>query len=92
MRVTIRDPSISHTKLHSLDPSSHYILKVTAYTAAGEGPPIAHRGATLLEGGETWFERKISFVAIFSAAFTHFFIPPSSSSIQRLHHCWEHIV
>uniref|UniRef100_H3BYV2 Neural cell adhesion molecule L1 n=1 Tax=Tetraodon nigroviridis TaxID=99883 RepID=H3BYV2_TETNG len=50
LRVTIRDPSISHTKLHSLDPSSHYILKVSAYTAAGEGPPITRRGATLLEG------------------------------------------
>lgn len=50
----IMDPSLTHKQLHPLDPSSHYIFKVIAFTAAGDGPPITRRGATLLEGGETW--------------------------------------
>lgn len=49
----ISDPSVLHFQLHPLDPSSYYIFKVIAYTAAGEGPPITSRGATLLEGGKT---------------------------------------
>uniref|UniRef100_A0A8D0AHN1 Neural cell adhesion molecule L1.1-like n=1 Tax=Sander lucioperca TaxID=283035 RepID=A0A8D0AHN1_SANLU len=46
----ISDPSVTHIELDSLDPSSHYIFKVIARTAAGDGPPITRRGATLLEG------------------------------------------
>ncbi|XP_041655093.1 neural cell adhesion molecule L1.1-like [Cheilinus undulatus] len=46
----IDDPSVTHIELDSLDPSSYYIFKVNARTAAGEGPPITRRGATLLEG------------------------------------------
>lgn len=49
----ISDPGVTHIELDHLDPSSHYVFKVIAYTAAGEGPPITCRGATLLEGGET---------------------------------------
>lgn len=48
----ISDPSVTHIELDPLDPSSHYIFKVIARTAAGDGPPITRRGATLLEGGE----------------------------------------
>lgn len=48
----ISDPSVTHIELDLLDPNSHYIFKVSARTAAGDGPPITHRGATLLEGGE----------------------------------------
>ncbi|XP_070696233.1 neural cell adhesion molecule L1.1-like isoform X2 [Pempheris klunzingeri] len=44
------DPSVTHIELDPLDPSSHYIFKVIARTAAGDGPPITQRGATLLEG------------------------------------------
>lgn len=50
---TISDPSVTHIELEALDPSSHYVFKVIAYTAAGEGPPITRRGATLLDGGTT---------------------------------------
>ncbi|XP_070766499.1 neural cell adhesion molecule L1.1-like [Enoplosus armatus] len=46
----ISDPSVTHIELDPLDPSSHYIFKVIARTAAGDGPPITLRGATLLEG------------------------------------------
>uniref|UniRef100_A0A3Q3W986 Neural cell adhesion molecule L1.1 n=1 Tax=Mola mola TaxID=94237 RepID=A0A3Q3W986_MOLML len=46
----ISDPGVTHIELDHLDPSSHYVFKVIAYTAAGEGPPITCRGATLLEG------------------------------------------
>ncbi|KAM8755112.1 neural cell adhesion molecule L1.1-like isoform 2-T2 [Acanthopagrus schlegelii] len=46
----ISDPSVLHLELDPLDPSSHYIFKVIARTAAGDGPPITGRGATLLEG------------------------------------------
>lgn len=46
----ISDPSVTHIELDPLDPSSHYIFKVIARTAAGDGPPITRRGATLLEG------------------------------------------
>ncbi|XP_074538335.1 neural cell adhesion molecule L1.1-like [Halichoeres trimaculatus] len=46
----ISDASVTHIELENLDPSSHYIFKVIARTAAGEGPPITRRGATLLEG------------------------------------------
>lgn len=49
---TISDPMVTHTELDHLDPSSHYIFKVIARTAAGDGPPIRLRAATLLEGGE----------------------------------------
>lgn len=48
----IDDPSLTHFELDLLDPSSHYIFKVIARTAAGDGPPVTRRGATLLEGGE----------------------------------------
>lgn len=48
----ISDPSVLHQELDPLDPSSHYIFKVIARTAAGDGPPIEGRGATLLEGGD----------------------------------------
>ncbi|KAM8862809.1 neural cell adhesion molecule L1.1 isoform 2-T2 [Spinachia spinachia] len=47
---TIRDPGVTHSELDHLDPSSHYIFKVIARTAAGDGPPIRLRAATLLEG------------------------------------------
>lgn len=53
MMVPLKDPSMNHYELDSLDPSSHYYFSVIARTAAGEGPPISKRGATLLEGGET---------------------------------------
>ncbi|XP_040910245.1 neural cell adhesion molecule L1.1-like isoform X2 [Toxotes jaculatrix] len=46
----ISDPSVTHIMLEPLDPSSHYIFKVIARTAAGDGPPITLRGATLLDG------------------------------------------
>uniref|UniRef100_A0A8C5HJB4 Neural cell adhesion molecule L1.1-like n=1 Tax=Gouania willdenowi TaxID=441366 RepID=A0A8C5HJB4_GOUWI len=46
----ISDPSVTHMELDSLDSSSHYIFKVIARTAAGDGPPITRRGATLLDG------------------------------------------
>ncbi|XP_070824418.1 neural cell adhesion molecule L1.1-like isoform X1 [Chaetodon trifascialis] len=46
----ISDPSVTHIQLEPLDPNSHYIFKVIARTAAGDGPPITRRGATLLEG------------------------------------------
>uniref|UniRef100_A0A8C2WXX3 Neural cell adhesion molecule L1 n=1 Tax=Cyclopterus lumpus TaxID=8103 RepID=A0A8C2WXX3_CYCLU len=49
---TISDPAVTHMELDPLDPSSHYVFKVIAHTAAGDGPPIELRGATLLEGGE----------------------------------------
>ncbi|KAI3357882.1 hypothetical protein L3Q82_016260, partial [Scortum barcoo] len=48
--VIISDSSVNHHELDSLDPNSHYIFKVRARTAPGEGPPITRRGATLLEG------------------------------------------
>nr|XP_046252346.1 neural cell adhesion molecule L1.1-like isoform X3 [Scatophagus argus] len=46
----ISDPSVTHIELDPLDPGSHYTFKVIARTAAGDGPPITRRGATLLEG------------------------------------------
>nr|XP_020464728.1 neural cell adhesion molecule L1.1-like isoform X3 [Monopterus albus] len=46
----IIDPSVTHTLLDELDPNSYYSFKVIACTAAGDGPPITRRGATLLEG------------------------------------------
>uniref|UniRef100_UPI0037E9105F neural cell adhesion molecule L1.1-like isoform X2 n=1 Tax=Semicossyphus pulcher TaxID=241346 RepID=UPI0037E9105F len=46
----ISDPSVTHIELDPLDPSSYYIFKVIARTAAGDGPPIERRGATLLDG------------------------------------------
>ncbi|KAM9350460.1 neural cell adhesion molecule L1.1-like [Symphorus nematophorus] len=46
----ISDPSVTHFEIDSLDPNSYYIFKVIARTAAGDGPPIKRRGATLLEG------------------------------------------
>ena len=49
----ISDSSVNHIRLDNLDPSSYYIFNVIARTAAGDGPPITQRGATLLEGGET---------------------------------------
>ncbi|XP_068601882.1 neural cell adhesion molecule L1.1-like [Brachionichthys hirsutus] len=48
--VIIRDPNMTHIELDRLDSSSHYIFNVIARTAAGDGPPITRRGATLLEG------------------------------------------
>lgn len=49
----IIESSATHLELDSLDPNSHYIFRVMAYTAAGKGPPIQLRGATTLEGGGT---------------------------------------
>ncbi|XP_071314832.1 neural cell adhesion molecule L1.1-like isoform X2 [Trachinotus anak] len=46
----ISDPSVTHIELDALDPDSHYIFKVIARTAKGEGPPITQRGATMLDG------------------------------------------
>ncbi|XP_040009220.1 neural cell adhesion molecule L1-like isoform X2 [Xiphias gladius] len=46
----IGDPSVTYIMLDHLDPSSHYIFKVIARTATGDGPPITRRGATLLDG------------------------------------------
>ncbi|XP_029995279.1 neural cell adhesion molecule L1.1-like isoform X3 [Sphaeramia orbicularis] len=46
----ISDPSVTHLELKPLDPSSYYIFNVMARTAAGDGPPITRRGATLLDG------------------------------------------
>ncbi|XP_037629580.1 neural cell adhesion molecule L1.1-like isoform X2 [Sebastes umbrosus] len=46
----IIDPNVTHKELGPLDPSTHYIFKVIARTAAGQGPPITRRGATQLEG------------------------------------------
>ncbi|KAM6925450.1 neural cell adhesion molecule L1.1 [Xenentodon cancila] len=46
----ISDSKVNQILLDQLDPSSYYIFKVLARTAAGEGPPITLRGATLLEG------------------------------------------
>ncbi|XP_047234481.1 neural cell adhesion molecule L1.1-like isoform X4 [Girardinichthys multiradiatus] len=41
---------VNHFELNDLDPSSYYIFKVIALTAAGQGPYIEGRVATLLEG------------------------------------------
>ncbi|XP_017294760.1 neural cell adhesion molecule L1.1 isoform X2 [Kryptolebias marmoratus] len=46
----IKDPNKNDITLKDLDPSSYYIFKVMARTAAGDGPPITERGATMLEG------------------------------------------
>ncbi|XP_067383598.1 neural cell adhesion molecule L1.1-like isoform X2 [Channa argus] len=46
----IDDPKRNHIVLDHLDPSSYYDFKVIARTAAGDGPPVTLRGATLLEG------------------------------------------
>lgn len=46
----ISDPSTTHIELSPLNSSSYYIFKVMARTAAGDGPPITRRGATLLHG------------------------------------------
>uniref|UniRef100_A0A8D3B140 Neural cell adhesion molecule L1 n=1 Tax=Scophthalmus maximus TaxID=52904 RepID=A0A8D3B140_SCOMX len=46
----ISDPSMTRIVLEHLDPSSHYIFKVIARTATGDGPPITRRFATLLDG------------------------------------------
>lgn len=46
----ISDAGKTHVEFTSLDPSSYYIFKVIARTAAGDGPPITRRAATLLEG------------------------------------------
>ncbi|XP_008413114.1 neural cell adhesion molecule L1.1-like isoform X2 [Poecilia reticulata] len=40
----------NQAELTNLDPSSYYLFMVIACTAAGCGPPITRRGATLLEG------------------------------------------
>lgn len=48
----IGDPDVNTFELNDLDSKSYYVFKVVAYTAAGKGPPITRRGATLLEGGE----------------------------------------
>ncbi|XP_027865848.1 neural cell adhesion molecule L1.1-like isoform X1 [Xiphophorus couchianus] len=42
--------NVNQVELKNLDPSSYYLFKVIARTAAGQGPPITRRGATLLEG------------------------------------------
>uniref|UniRef100_A0A7N8Y9I8 Neural cell adhesion molecule L1.1-like n=1 Tax=Mastacembelus armatus TaxID=205130 RepID=A0A7N8Y9I8_9TELE len=46
----ISDPSVTHIVLDQLDPNSYYNFKVIARTAAGDGPPITQRGATLFDG------------------------------------------
>ncbi|XP_053705059.1 neural cell adhesion molecule L1.1-like isoform X2 [Synchiropus splendidus] len=46
----ISDPSVTHLVLDSLDSSSYYNFNVSAWTAAGYGPPIRTRGATLFDG------------------------------------------
>ncbi|KAM4738132.1 LOW QUALITY PROTEIN: neural cell adhesion molecule L1.1-like [Anableps anableps] len=46
----ISDPKVNYFELNDLDPNSYYLFKVIARTAAGDGPPITRRGATLLEG------------------------------------------
>uniref|UniRef100_A0A3B3TTK1 Neural cell adhesion molecule L1.1-like n=1 Tax=Poecilia latipinna TaxID=48699 RepID=A0A3B3TTK1_9TELE len=43
--------NVNQFELMNLDPSSYYLFKVIACTAAGCGPPITRRGATLMEGG-----------------------------------------
>ncbi|KAK5864078.1 hypothetical protein PBY51_001051 [Eleginops maclovinus] len=47
--MDILDPAVTHIELTSLDPSSHYIFKVIAFTIK-DGPPITRRGATMLDG------------------------------------------
>ncbi|XP_016517448.1 neural cell adhesion molecule L1.1-like isoform X3 [Poecilia formosa] len=42
--------NVNQFELMNLDPSSFYLFKVIACTAAGCGPPITRRGATLMEG------------------------------------------
>uniref|UniRef100_A0A3B3TUH0 Neural cell adhesion molecule L1.1-like n=1 Tax=Poecilia latipinna TaxID=48699 RepID=A0A3B3TUH0_9TELE len=42
--------NVNQFELMNLDPSSYYLFKVIACTAAGCGPPITRRGATLMEG------------------------------------------
>lgn len=49
----IPDPKVDSFELKDLDPSSSYLFKVIAQTAAGDGPAIERISATLLEGGET---------------------------------------
>lgn len=46
----ISDPSTTHMELQSLDPTSYYLFNVRARTAAGDGPAITRRAATLLDG------------------------------------------
>ncbi|KAK2851997.1 hypothetical protein Q5P01_008273 [Channa striata] len=46
----IKDPKRNHIVLEDLDPSTYYDFRVTARTAAGDGPPVTLRAATLLEG------------------------------------------
>lgn len=41
---------VTDIKLDHLDPNSYYIFNVMAHTAAGDGPPITRRNATLLDG------------------------------------------
>ncbi|XP_056279739.1 neural cell adhesion molecule L1.1-like isoform X2 [Pseudoliparis swirei] len=47
---TVSDPDVTHMELQPLDPSSSYVFKVIAHTAAGDGPPVQLRGATMLDG------------------------------------------
>uniref|UniRef100_A0A8C6U5L5 Neural cell adhesion molecule L1 n=1 Tax=Neogobius melanostomus TaxID=47308 RepID=A0A8C6U5L5_9GOBI len=44
------DPSTTHIELQSLDSSSYYLVNVRARTAAGDGPAVTRRFATLLDG------------------------------------------
>ncbi|XP_029012243.1 neural cell adhesion molecule L1.1-like isoform X2 [Betta splendens] len=48
--ISIDDPSVTHTTLEHLDPSTYYTFQVIARTAEGNGPPATLRGATLLDG------------------------------------------
>lgn len=48
--LLISDPSTTHIELASLDSSSYYVFNVRARTAAGEGPAVTRRFATLLDG------------------------------------------
>ncbi|KAE8292679.1 Neural cell adhesion molecule L1.1 [Larimichthys crocea] len=52
----ISDPSVNYFLMDSLDPNSYYTFKVIARTAAGDGPPIKQRAATLLEGARGQWE------------------------------------
>uniref|UniRef100_A0A8C6TY35 Neural cell adhesion molecule L1 n=1 Tax=Neogobius melanostomus TaxID=47308 RepID=A0A8C6TY35_9GOBI len=48
--LLISDPSTTHIELQSLDSSSYYLVNVRARTAAGDGPAVTRRFATLLDG------------------------------------------
>lgn len=63
------DPSLTHHVWDGLDPHSSYIFKVTARTAAGEGPAITRKGTTLLDGGALSFAWIANILNLFSSFF-----------------------